>query len=359
MAMKFLAYCRNIDLPQTLDIDVKVMASIELSRLRMKTGFWTRALPVILVVALVSLQGEAQAVSTRVVATVNDLAISAYQVRQRVKLLRVMRPTNVSKKQQEKNALQDLIDDKLKDAEAKKLRFALTRQQAAEVIENTEGIKQLAANLKKQGLSQRLVTDFIITRMSWNRILSQKYKIRPPTQEQIDAKYRQLQREMQKFAKNQSLTIYQLMPLTLPVDRQATRELTNEVARSRLIEADRITKRFKGCGSARKAARGIFNVKIGKRFPADPTKMPKQMRRTLDKFGPGSAFVMGVAPGASSVQIMAYCGKRKVTPQLPKISPAEVKRQLEDEQFENLGRSYLRGLRKNAFIEYKDTSLRK
>ena len=59
------------------------------------------------------------------------------------------------------------------------------------------------------------------------------------------------------------------------------------------------------------------------------------------------------------VQIMAYCGKKKITPQAPKVSREEVKQRLEDEQFDNLGKSYLRGLRKNAFIEYKDTSLRK
>ena len=68
-----------------------------------------------------------------------------------------------------------------------------------EIIQKQEGIKRLADSLKKQGLSQRLVTDFIITRMSWNRILSQKYNPRPPSQEQIDAKFRQLQREIKNF----------------------------------------------------------------------------------------------------------------------------------------------------------------
>lgn len=312
----------------------------------------------LLVVAHASAAG---AVSTRVVATVNDTAISAYQITQRIKLLKILRPRLVrgSLKQQQKVALQDLIDEKLKTEEAKKLKLLLPNERVVEIIAQTPSLKNLAARLKSQGLSSRLVNSYIATRMSWNRILSNKYPNQTVTDEQVAARTEQFRKDLQRQAAERTVSIYELLQITLPVDKQATPELTNEVARSRLIEADAITRRFKSCRSARKATSGVFNVRIGKRIPADPRKMPKQMRKTLDRAGPGSAFVAGVSPDRSAVNIMAYCGKKRIAPKAPTITPDIVKQRLEDERFQNLGKSYLRDLAKNAFIEYKDASLRK
>lgn len=311
--------------------------------------------------ALFAQPHSVEAVSTRVVATVNDRAISAYQIQQRMKLMRVLQPhlAQRPKKQREKDALQALIDDELKRQEAKKQRVSLTIAQVDKIIEQQPGLKGLADRLKSQGLSNRLVKNYIITTMSWNRIVSQRFPQQSINEAQVDARFQQIQAEFKKQAAEAAVTIYQLLPITLPVDRQATRELTQEVARSRLIEANRYVQRFRSCRSARKAASGIFNVRIGKRLPADPRKMPPQMRNTLNKRGPGSAFVMGVAPDMSSVQIMAFCGRKRIAPEAPKVTREIVRRRVEDELYNRLGQSYLRDLRKNAFIEYKDASLRK
>ena len=314
------------------------------------------------VVALAASTLPVSALSTRVVATVNDTAISEYQIAQRIKLLKVLRPELVSgsKKQQKKAALQDLIDEKLKTAEAKRLKILLPSERVEKIIAETPNLQNLAKRLKSRGLSSRLVNSYIATRMSWNRIVSNRHPNQQPVSDaQIDASMAKFQKDFQRQVNQSAVSIYELLPITLPVDRQATPELTNEVARSRLIEADRIAQRFKSCGAARKAASGVFNVRIGKRLPADPRKMSAKMRKTLDRAGPGSAFVMGVAPDRSSVQIMAFCGRKRIAPEAPKITREMVKQRLEDERFENLGKSYLRDLHKNAFIEYKDVSLRK
>ncbi len=313
------------------------------------------------VIALSVQAAPGHAVSTRVVATVNDTAISEYQISQRIKLLKILRPHLVrgSAKQQKKVALQDLIDEKLKTEEAKRLKLLLPNDRVEKLITETPGLKSLASRLKAQGLSSRLVNTYIATRMSWNRIISSKFPNQTITDEQVDASTAKFRKQFQQQAAQQAVSIYELMPITLPVDQQATPELTAEVARSRLIEADSIAQRFKSCRSPRKATSGVFNVKIGKRLPADPKKMPAQMRKALDRAGPGSAFVMGVTPDRSAVQMMAFCGRKRIAPDAPKITRDMVKQRLEDERYENLGKSYLRDLHKNAFIEYKDASLRK
>ncbi len=314
----------------------------------------------LLVLAVLLLSGElAGAVSTRVVAIVNERAISAYQVEQRVKLLRVLMPMQGSEMQQKKAALQDLIDDELKNQETKKFKISLSHEQVDKMIAESKELKNLSERLQKQGLSERLVKDYIITRMTWRRIISMRYNRLEPNEAQVKARFSQIKAEISKQASAQTVTLYKLLPIMLPIDRQATAELTKEVARSRIIEANRIAKRFKSCRSARDATRGVFNVKIGKQISANPEKMSKQMRQTLDRAGPRSAFVMGVAPDTSSVQIMAFCNRERVTPEPPAITHEFVKQRLQDRQFENLSNSYLRDLRKSALIEYKDASLRK
>ena len=68
---------------------------------------------------------------------------------------------------------------------------------------------------------------------------------------------------------------------------------------------------------------------------------------------------MGVSPDRSAVQIMAFCGRKRIAPPAPKITEDMMKQRLKDDLLENLGKSYLRDLHKKAFIEYKDASLRK
>ena len=294
------------------------------------------------------------AVSTRVVATVNDNAISAYQVEQRMKLLSALGDAKGSKAAKRKSALEDLIDEILKRDEAKRLKADMTDDKVDEAIKNSPGLQGLTGRLRKLGMSPRLVKRYISTRMTWNRLVSGKYGAVAVDEAQIDAKHKQIVADINREVKSATATIFKLLPIDLLVDRQPTKELTQEVARSRMIEAQRLTSRFKGCGSVRKAASGIFNVKIGKIVQADPRRMPKQTIASLKKLGPGRAAVMGVSPDLTSVQIIAFCGTERIAPQAPTVSRDDVKSRLESERYRTLGKSYLRDLRKNAFIEYKD-----
>jgi peptidyl-prolyl cis-trans isomerase SurA len=289
---------------------------------------------------------------------VNDNAISVYQIEQRMKLLRALGDEgNKSKAALKKFALQDLIDEVLKREEAKRLKADLSEDKINETIKNSPGLQGMTARLRKLGMSPRLVKRFISTRMTWNRLVSGKYGDVSVNDSQIDAKHKQIVDQINREIQSASVTVFKLMPIDLPVDRQPTKELTQEVARSRMIEAQRLVQRFKGCGSARDAASGIFNVQVGKVMEADPRQMPKQTIASLKKLGAGKAAVMGVSSDLSKVQIIAFCGTKRMTPQAPKITREDVKGRLENDRYRTLGKSYIRELRKNAFIEYKDSAL--
>jgi hypothetical protein len=114
-------------------------------------------------------------------------------------------------------------------------------------------------------------------------------------------------------------------------------------------------KNFKGCGSAREAASGIFNVKIGKPIDALAAKIPKPMRQALDKVGPGKA--MGPARGPKGIQVIAFCSKRTVQPPKPRYelpTREQVETAVSNEKYNAAEEKYMKAMRKTALIEYKD-----
>ena len=99
--------------------------------LRMKTA----AACISFCLAVAGLISSSHAVSTRVVATVNDNAISEYQVSQRLKLLKAMGNNPPSGKKGKKFALEDLIDEVLKREEAKRLKAEFEVDQVDQIIQ--------------------------------------------------------------------------------------------------------------------------------------------------------------------------------------------------------------------------------
>jgi peptidyl-prolyl cis-trans isomerase SurA len=126
---------------------------------------------------------------------------------------------------------------------------------------------------------------------------------------------------------------------------------------ARAIEAQQVLRRFNGCGNARSAAEGIFNVKIGKKFEADSTKLPKQMKAALDKAGVGRA--VGPMRGKNGIQLIAFCGTRKITPPKPDFkmpTREQVQRSLINEKYDVVEEDYLKTARESVYVEYRNSS---
>src|SRR6185295_2275738 len=124
---------------------------------------------------------------------------------------------------------------------------------------------------------------------------------------------------------------------------------------ARAVEAVQLIRNFKGCSTAREAASGIFNVRIGKQVDALAVKIPKQMKQALDKAGPGKA--MGPARGPKGIQVIGFCGKRVVHPPKPKYelpTRQQVEAAVSNEKYALAEEKYMKVLRKGALIEYKD-----
>ena len=285
--------------------------------------------------------------SGRLIAIVNDEPISEYDLSQRVKMNKTLSSAKGSRAQQRKAALKELVDNILKRQEANRLKLAVKPadvERSFQNMANRAGISQKAwsSRLKSGGVAVSTIRQEIQSSLSWRRVVQARFGRRIQV-ETIDVD-REYERALAKPGTSQKL--YILQRIVLPLQKDAPQPLV----RTRLAEAHRIIKRFKGCASAKKAASGIFNVKVQKRQTVPVEALPKDLKRALDKAGPGKAVGPGPAPGG--VIIIAYC-ERKII-EAPKITRDAVEQQLLYRKFDRIGEQFLADLRRDAVIEYKN-----
>jgi peptidyl-prolyl cis-trans isomerase SurA len=297
-----------------------------------------------------------------VLATVNDKPVTAFDVEQRIKLLRIL-GDGKSKGELRKRALQSVIDDIIKQDEARKVKAEPTDEAVNKQIErmakNTNTtVDGLAKKFKSQGVSMNALKRYVASQLAFNRIVASKNPEKVQAdQAEVDRRYNEIKAEYNKIVNDprmKPITVYQLQEISLPVDTLGDAN-DQQVLMSRALEAQQLMQRYNGCKNARSAAEGIFNVKVGKSFEADSAKLPKDLKKALDGAGAGKA--IGPIRGKGGIQVIGFCGKRTIKPQKPQLPPREaVENAVLNEAYNAQEERYMAELRQKAYIEYKGAS---
>ncbi len=305
---------------------------------------------------------HARAEGQGLLATVNDKPITSFDVEQRMKLFEVLGDTR-PRAELRKRALQSVIDDVIKTEEAKKTKAEPSEDLVNKQIERMAkgsgtSVDSLSGKLKSKGVSMNALKRYVAAQMAFNRMLGSKGKTKVEADPaEVDRRYAEVKAQYNKVVNDprmRPVTVYQIQEIDLPLDGTGSAG-DQQIMMSRAIEAQQFIKQYKGCKSARAAAEGIFNVKIGKTFEADGSKLPKALKAALDSAGPGKA----IGPGRSKtgLQVIGFCGKRSVTPQKPALPGRDaVANAVLNEALDKQEETYMVELRKKAYIEYKGTS---
>lgn len=306
----------------------------------------------------------AEAASAGIVVLVNDQPITDLDITQRIELLEVLGdlPQGGMSKQA---ALKELIDDEVKLIEAGRYNMLPSEADVTDRIERiAKNLKltkaQLLDKLKAKGITEKSFRRYLTASMGFSRIINGKYKDdMDATDAEVTAKLAEIKSKVgEQMAKVMSdprmkpITVLSLMEILLPVDGDDPMLL-----QSRAIEAQQVAQRLKGCGSLKAASAGIFNVKQGKKFEADAARVPPQMREALEKAGQGRA--IGPMRGKGGIQLIAYCGSRKLTPPKPNFQMPDreqAKRIVINEKYDKLEEDYLSTAREKVYVEYRDPS---
>ncbi len=287
-----------------------------------------------------------------VLVTVNDNPITSFDVEQRMRLNSVLGRTQDNPADQRKRALQALIDDMVKISEAKKYKAdpddktidAQIEKMAKGSKTDTQG---LTAQLKAKGVSILTLRRLVAAQIAFNRLLTGMYKLKvqvDPTE--VDKKYN----EFMNDPRLKPVSVYEILEIEMPVDA-SNDAMGEQLFIARAADAAQFRRQFKSCDAARQAASGIYNVRIGKRMQADGSRIPKPLKAALDQAGPGH--IVGPARSKNGIQLIAFCSKKNVSPEKP--TREQVETLLMNKKYNVYEERYMRELRRNAFIEYKDT----
>jgi peptidyl-prolyl cis-trans isomerase SurA len=327
----------------------------------MQRFFFSIALGVL--IAAMPLTATAQ--QQQVLVTVNDAPITSYDVDQRINLWKLLgQPANEGAR---KKALNELIDDVAKINEAKKFRAEPSEKEIdARLGEIAKGLKTnpdgLKGKLRAQGITVAAMRTYIAGQIAFGRILKGRYNVSvKASPDEIDRKLNGYKSEINgKVAKIMAdprmkpVTVYQLQEINFPIDGGGG-PITNELVQSRAIEANAYLSKFRGCKSARAAAAGIFNVRVGKMVEADGSRLPAPLKAALDKTKVGRA--IGPSRTPNGLQVLAFCGVRKIVPPKPNVT-YPTRQQAEtavlNEKYEQVVKKYSSLFRKDLLIEFRD-----
>lgn len=275
---------------------------------------------------------------------VGDQPITTYEISQRAKFLQLtQRATNATKL-----ATDELIDEKLQLAEARKRGIVVSEAEVNEAYANIASrLKmspdQLTKGLRSAGVDAKTFKDRLRAQIAWGKVVREKFRATVAVSEQdvIAA----LQSKVEPGKEKATTTEYEVTQVIFVVPAKATAA----VAAQRQKEAEQLRGRFTSCAEGLAFAKGLREVVIkplGRRLQSE---LSEENVKMLDELAVGRL----TAPQRTEngVEMVALCDKRVL--QSDAAARAAIEGELLDEQGTLMSRRYLRDLKRNAVIEYK------
>lgn len=243
-----------------------------------------------------------------------------------------------------KQALEELIEERLKLQEAQRLSVSIDDSQVEDIIRglaerNKMTVDGFAKHLKSMGADIDTMRARFRASLAWTSVVRRRFSA------QVSVSQREIDRMVSTAGGDgQDEVEMQLHRITLPVSGK----IDQKVMAKRLDEADRLWRSFKGCSTtaALAKAQGAKFEDLGMRKPAS---IPEPTRSLLLNAKDGEM----VPPNMSSqgVELYAICGRKVVKGDDKKRE--QVAQELQQKEFEMLAQRHLRDLRQDAHIEYR------
>ncbi|MEO0383339.1 MAG: peptidylprolyl isomerase [Pseudomonadota bacterium] len=292
---------------------------------------------------LPSLTSPAAAQSVYTAVLVNDVPISNYDINARTALLRLQ---GASSAQASSGAENELIDEALQRAEARRLGISVTQaelDQALQTIASRSGlsVSQLGQALGQRGVNLATLRSSIEAQILWDQVIRARFQATVRVDEQ-DVLAALDNRSGDEAGSELTTTEYTLRQVVFIVPEGSGSNTRDQRRR----EATAFRSRFESCAAGIPAARALNGVVVqseARRFSAD---LSPELDGLLQETAVGR--LTPPEDGPEGVVMFAVCNKRDVR------SDAEARRDVESELRNEegllLSRGYLRDLRASATI---------
>lgn len=289
-----------------------------------------------LLIPLFAAPGTAHA--QKVVVMVNGDPLTSYDVAQRQRLHQLLDRKSITPKQ----ALEELIDDRLKLQQVRYLKTSIDQNDADRLFANVAERSGRTPEQLKAGLAQGgLDAETFKTKLAADYVWGQYVRSRAGSVTIRDA---DVIAALQKRGETTlTATEYVLRPIIFVVPRNSNGH------GARLSEANSVRARFNGCEAGLQMLKGLKEVVVRPQVLRLSSDMPPALQKVFEQTGVGRLTPPEVSQ--SGVETFAVCDKRQVRGE--SAQKREIKDELSTKQFNTVSAQLLAELRKAALIQYR------
>lgn len=244
-----------------------------------------------------------------------------------------------------KEALEELIDERLKLQEAKKLNVVASDEEVDKIMasiaeKNKMTPAEFQTHLKKMGADPTVMRQRFKANMSWQEVIRRKFGA------QIDVNDRDVDRIVANSPGTSGDGVeLQVQRIVLPIPPGVDQK---SVAR-RMAEGESLAQRGGGCSQMASHATAVAGARFDNLGGRLPSAIPEPTRSLLLAAKDGELLPPTV--GTEGVEIWAVCGRKTVAADQERRQ--SVQAELRQKEFEVLARKHLKDLRQDAAIEYR------
>lgn len=286
----------------------------------------------------------ASAVAAAIKVVVNSDPITTYDIAQRKRLIEITGQARGSGA--EKAAIDELIDERLKLQEAKRRNVSTSDAEIedafASLARRTKMTPaQFRAALKQVGVDPTTLMDRLRGEIAWRKVVQARFRATIRVEE--SAIVAALGGKAgTAAAKGIEYDLKQVI-FVIPGDAGASYKA------QRRREAEALRARFTSCETGAELVKGLRDVAIKPVGLRTTSELPPDRREALAATKVGH--LTRPQTGEFGIEMFAVCSKREIGSD--SVERSEARLQLMNEKGEALARSYIRDLRRDAFIEYR------
>lgn len=245
---------------------------------------------------------------------------------------------------QRKGALQELIDERLKLQEAKRLNVIAEDAEVERILKgiadrNKLTVEQFAGNVRNMGADIAAMRARYKATLSWNEVIRRRFG------HQVSVAQRDIDRFVSKAPGAEDQLELRLQRITISL----TGKLDQKQMAERLQAAEAVKAKFTDCKNMRNLTKDLTGGRFEELGERRLQTIAEPTRSLLANSKDGEMLPPSVAQ--SGIELWAVCGRKVVKGSEEKV--AQAKDELRQREFELLSQRHLKDLRQDATICYR------
>lgn len=245
-----------------------------------------------------------------------------------------------------KDAKEELIEERLKLQEAKKLGIEITDDDVKRMLQsladrNKMTYEQFSQHLKGMGVDIGTMGERFRAQRAWRDLIARRYGA------QVSVTQRDIDRVLSSAATEAGDDTVELQVSKITLSLPAKMDQTSLT--KRYADAETLRRKFNGCRSMADLAKSVPGAKLDDLRFIKPSTIQEPTRSMLLATKDGD--VLPPSTTGAGVEVYAVCGRRTVAAN--DAQRTKTQEELQYQQLDGLAQRHMRNLRQDAHIEYR------